>query len=156
MTPARPCLRNVGAAVLDEDVRFSPVEAGKELGEPPFGIGQRGFQLCGGRLPGSLVEPIARRVPLAIDPGMVVITDKRELEADLLGPSRVADEVARRVLLAAERVSDAYHGQLCWQVACRQPRMTDDRGARQYQLIAAVLMLLIGAAIFWAVVTSGG
>jgi hypothetical protein len=54
-------------------------------------------------------SPGERRVTLASDPGMEVIGDRDEVEAELFRAARVVDELSGPVFLTHEFVSEGWH-----------------------------------------------
>jgi hypothetical protein len=79
--------------------------------DPDRGAGDAGAQAdpLGGRGDAPDDRPDEGAVALAIDPRVVVVRDREELEAGLLGEAGVADEVEWRVLLAGEGVPEVRH-----------------------------------------------
>ena len=93
-----------GSGGLRDDRRMRPDQRARDAGRKldPLGCLRDPAQHA----------PDERTLTLGLDPGMEVVGDHREGEAQLLRPRGVADEVERFVLLGGEPVAELRHGAL--------------------------------------------
>src|SRR5215211_1312438 len=90
-----------GRGGLGDDRRMDSDRWARDAGPDPQPLGCLGDAAQNG--------PDERRVALPIDPRMKVIGDPCEVEAGLLRPARVTNQLLRAVLLAGQRVADLGH-----------------------------------------------
>src|SRR5205085_746139 len=79
--------------------------------------------------------PDERALALRVDPGVEVVRDEREAEADLFRAARVLDELAGRMLLGGERVAVLHGVSVPNRAGCKTPAVS----AQTASLVQALL-----------------